>query len=547
MPRRCQWAPYQHVSEFERDRMIGLRETDLSHRDISARTGHAATTVMRWIEEGRTLRREGTGPLNMTTARDDRHVVRMAVTDRTASFTVLARHCSTATGVDLSASTNVIERAMWHRGINTLQSHSGGLAFLGCRSGVNFFSPSNCFKQRTAKEFWNAATSPKHHGCRHISLKNLDGSSFRQTCCILEQLEMILMLGEFSQSESCASKTVGRNFKSRGRQAKCHYSYHVGATVVRLLASHQGEPGSIPGGVAPGFSHVGIVPDDAAGRRVFSDISLQFPPPLHSDAAPYSPRFALIGSQDLDVKSHPNLFNPSLTLPCNERIDFKHQNRGNPLTRGIVRHDSRVAVACGGQLQGKQTLGVCLYPVALSVQNVARQLTPQDACKGSLAARFVRDGRAQHSPMRDERRTRKGARQKGAFSYIRRRGGLMTGLGGGKGDACSCVGAPLVALRCQLRLLLASLREETMARRLFRAGPAPEASFAASATTILYYINILYYIIAAMFDYIITAILDSVTILEYAIAAILFYVVAAILDYIILFYIISTILNYIPI
>ncbi|KAJ8877942.1 hypothetical protein PR048_022402, partial [Dryococelus australis] len=35
-----------------------------------------------------------------------------------------------------------------------------------------------------------------------------------------------------------------------------------GAAVVRLLASHQGEPGSIPDWVTPGFSHAGIVPDD---------------------------------------------------------------------------------------------------------------------------------------------------------------------------------------------------------------------------------------------------------------------------------------------
>ncbi|KAJ8879183.1 hypothetical protein PR048_019789 [Dryococelus australis] len=32
------------------------------------------------------------------------------------------------------------------------------------------------------------------------------------------------------------------------------------------------EPGSIPGRVTPGFSHVGIVPDDTAGRQVFSVI-----------------------------------------------------------------------------------------------------------------------------------------------------------------------------------------------------------------------------------------------------------------------------------
>ncbi|KAJ8884412.1 hypothetical protein PR048_016269 [Dryococelus australis] len=51
-----------------------------------------------------------------------------------------------------------------------------------------------------------------------------------------------------------------------------------GGVVVRLLASHLGEPGPIPGGVAPGFSRVGIVPNDAAGRRVFLGIS-RFPVP----------------------------------------------------------------------------------------------------------------------------------------------------------------------------------------------------------------------------------------------------------------------------
>ncbi|KAJ8871748.1 hypothetical protein PR048_028085 [Dryococelus australis] len=61
---------------------------------------------------------------------------------------------------------------------------------------------------------------------------------------------------------------------------------------------HIGEPGSIHGSVAPGFSHEGIVPDHAAGRRIFSGMS-RFPLPLHSGAAPYSPSFTLIGSQEL--------------------------------------------------------------------------------------------------------------------------------------------------------------------------------------------------------------------------------------------------------
>ncbi|KAJ8885893.1 hypothetical protein PR048_012099 [Dryococelus australis] len=51
-----------------------------------------------------------------------------------------------------------------------------------------------------------------------------------------------------------------------------------GGKMVRLLASHISEPGSIPGETTPGLSHAGIVPDDAAVWRVFSGI---FRPPRH--------------------------------------------------------------------------------------------------------------------------------------------------------------------------------------------------------------------------------------------------------------------------
>ncbi|KAJ8876276.1 hypothetical protein PR048_024186 [Dryococelus australis] len=44
---------------------------------------------------------------------------------------------------------------------------------------------------------------------------------------------------------------------------------------------HLNEPGSIPGGVAPGFSHVGIVSDDATDYRIFSGVS-HFPLPFIS-------------------------------------------------------------------------------------------------------------------------------------------------------------------------------------------------------------------------------------------------------------------------
>ncbi|KAJ8889007.1 hypothetical protein PR048_008501 [Dryococelus australis] len=66
-----------------------------------------------------------------------------------------------------------------------------------------------------------------------------------------------------------------------------------GRIVVRLLVFHQDEPGSIPGGVTPEFSHVGIVLDDSAGQRVFSRSS-RLPHPfipalLHTHLASHSP------------------------------------------------------------------------------------------------------------------------------------------------------------------------------------------------------------------------------------------------------------------
>ncbi|KAJ8872668.1 hypothetical protein PR048_026279 [Dryococelus australis] len=81
----------------------------------------------------------------------------------------------------------------------------------------------------------------------------------------------------------------------------CTLSGGRGGVAVGLLASHLGEPGSIPGGVTPKFSHVGIVTDDDAGRRVFPG-DLPFLPSLHSENC-----FTPVGSQDLDVQSHPNL------------------------------------------------------------------------------------------------------------------------------------------------------------------------------------------------------------------------------------------------
>ncbi|KAJ8867251.1 hypothetical protein PR048_031050 [Dryococelus australis] len=132
--------------------------------------------------------------------------------------------------------------------------------------------------------------------------------------------------------------------------------------VARSLACHQGEPCSIPDGVAPGYSHVGFFPDDAVRRGVLLG-DIPFSSPFYCSAAPFPPRFTVIGSKDLDVKSRPYLSTPSLTPYSHHFVliasqDFVVKNRlhlttpgmrkemGDPRvnlwTSGNFRHDSHV-------------------------------------------------------------------------------------------------------------------------------------------------------------------------------------------------------------
>ncbi|KAJ8898081.1 hypothetical protein PR048_003441 [Dryococelus australis] len=67
-----------------------------------------------------------------------------------------------------------------------------------------------------------------------------------------------------------------------------------------LLASHKGEPGSIPDGVPPDFHAWESCRTMPLVGGVFFFGDLPFPLPLHSDAAPYTPHFTLIGPKDCD-------------------------------------------------------------------------------------------------------------------------------------------------------------------------------------------------------------------------------------------------------
>ncbi|KAJ8874303.1 hypothetical protein PR048_025149 [Dryococelus australis] len=98
----------------------------------------------------------------------------------------------------------------------------------------------------------------------------------------------IMKMFTFVQSTCCPRRAPELAGRGSTTTTSSTFSLRILRTlaVVRLLVS--------------GYSHVGIVPDDAAGRRGFLRDS-PFPPRLHSGAAPYSHRLTIIGSQHLDV------------------------------------------------------------------------------------------------------------------------------------------------------------------------------------------------------------------------------------------------------
>lgn len=109
MPRRRTKALYQHLSEFERGRIIGMCEAGMKRRAVAERVGREPSTVQRvwqqWQAEGTHTRRPGTGPPRRTTEREDRRIHRMAMTTRSA----------TATQIRAAITTSVTPRTICNR------------------------------------------------------------------------------------------------------------------------------------------------------------------------------------------------------------------------------------------------------------------------------------------------------------------------------------------------------------------------------------------------------------------------------------------------
>ncbi|XP_071039937.1 uncharacterized protein [Parasteatoda tepidariorum] len=108
MPLRRKRARFQQLTEFEQGRIIGLREAELSYREVAVCVQRNSSTAKRvwkqWMDECQTTRKSGSGTRNVTSAFDGRHLVRMALMDRTAPSRQLAAQWSIATSVSLCAS-----------------------------------------------------------------------------------------------------------------------------------------------------------------------------------------------------------------------------------------------------------------------------------------------------------------------------------------------------------------------------------------------------------------------------------------------------------
>ncbi|KAJ8886345.1 hypothetical protein PR048_012556 [Dryococelus australis] len=128
-----------------------------------------------------------------------------------------------------------------------------------------------------------------------------------------------------------------------------HHRGHYETVNAALLASHVGEPGSIPGGITPGFSHVGIVPDDAAVRLVYSGIS-SFPRPcipalflthLNHPRQPSSPR-------DWPLKERlPNVSQTSSSEDVEKERRNSHRSRSRKVEWEIARSIITIVLCTG--------------------------------------------------------------------------------------------------------------------------------------------------------------------------------------------------------
>ncbi|GFW31983.1 HTH_38 domain-containing protein [Trichonephila clavipes] len=96
MPLRRNRRQYEQLTDFDRGRIIGLREAGWSNRRNGRHLGRSDMVVARcwqqWITEGRVYRRGGSGRPRNTNDREDRAIRRVATSAPTTSLASIQRH-----------------------------------------------------------------------------------------------------------------------------------------------------------------------------------------------------------------------------------------------------------------------------------------------------------------------------------------------------------------------------------------------------------------------------------------------------------------------
>ncbi|GFX92469.1 transposable element Tcb1 transposase [Trichonephila clavipes] len=120
MSRRKQRSAIDQVSEFDRGRIVAYRDCRLSFREIDSRVGRNQTTVMRicerWMQKGTTEHRGRSHTSQCTPSREDRQIVRMAVTDHLVTSRTITQHIESVTHHSVSART--IRRRLQQSGLS---------------------------------------------------------------------------------------------------------------------------------------------------------------------------------------------------------------------------------------------------------------------------------------------------------------------------------------------------------------------------------------------------------------------------------------------
>ncbi|GFW42730.1 transposable element Tcb1 transposase [Trichonephila clavipes] len=96
MPLRRNRRQYEQLTDFDKGRIIGLREAGWSNRRIGRHLGRSDMVVARcwqqWITEGRVYRRGGSGRPRNTNDHEDRAIRRVATSAPTTSLASIQRH-----------------------------------------------------------------------------------------------------------------------------------------------------------------------------------------------------------------------------------------------------------------------------------------------------------------------------------------------------------------------------------------------------------------------------------------------------------------------